>query len=150
MGFRGYVHIPLPGEKKPSSSENDACIGKMFSYMDDNRMPKSAEYMWLALSNTKEDYYTFATASGEYYVDSAEGFDSIDDVLTALDDGYYPLIVRFTKILFCEFIKLYYDDQRLLWKDYYTMPERRSLKQVLDYYGIKINALDQYIYVYWV
>lgn len=147
MGFRGYVHIPKSGET-PGSSPNDACIGKMFSYMDDNRMSKSAEYMWLALSNTKEDYYTFAKASGEYYVDCAEGFDNIDDVLTALD-CYYPLIVRFTKILFCEFIKSYYDDQRLLWMDYYTMPPRRSLKQVLDYYGIKINELDQYIYVYW-
>lgn len=148
MGFRGYVHIPKPGET-PGSSRNDACIGKMFSYMDDNRMSKSAEYIWHALSNTKEDYYTFATASGEYYVDSAEGFDSIDDVLTALDCDY-TLIVRFTKILFCEFIKAYYDDQRILWMDYYPMPKRRSLKQVLDYYGIKMRAQDQFIYVYWI
>ena len=148
MGFRGYVHIPKPGEK-PGSSADDACIGKMYSYMDDNRMSKSAEYLWLALSNTKEDAYTFVTASGEYIVDSAEGFNDKEDMLTAFDSDY-KMIVRFTKILFCEFIKAYYDDQRILWIDYYTMPERRSLKQVLDYYGIKMNALDQYIYVYWV
>lgn len=148
MGFRGYVHIPKPGEK-PGISDNDVCIGKMYSYMDDNRMSKSAEYLWLALSNTKEDAYTFVRASGEYTVDSAECFDSKEDMLTTFDSDY-PMIVRFTKILFCEFIKAYYDDQRILWIDYYTMPERRSLKQVLDYYGIKMGALDQYIYVYWV
>lgn len=147
MGFRGYVHIPKSGET-PGSSPNDACIGKMFGYMDDNRMSKSAEYMWLALSNTKEDAYTFVLPTDEYMVDSAEGFYSIDDVMAALDD-YYPLIVRFTKILFCEFIKAYYDDQRLLWKDYYTLPPRRSLKQVMDHYGIKMRAQDQFIYVYW-
>lgn len=147
MGFRGYVHIPKSGEK-PRSSDGDACIGKMYSYMDDNRMSKSAEYLWLALSNTKEDAYTFITASGEYHVDSAAFFDSKEDMLTCFDSDY-KMIARFTKILFCEFIKAYYDDQRLLWIDYYTMPERRSLKQVLDYYGININALDNIIYVYW-
>lgn len=148
MGFRGYVHIPKQGEK-PGISADDVCIGKMFGYMDDNRMSKSAEYLWLALSNTKEDAYTFVTASGEYTVDSAECFDDKEDMLDCFDSDY-KMIVRFTKILFCEFIKAYYDDQRILWIDYYTMPERRSLKQVLDYYDIKMGALDQYIYVYWI
>lgn len=148
MGFRGYVHIPKPGEK-PGIRDNDVCIGKMYSYMDDNRMSKSAEYLWLALTNTKDDTYFFERASGLYYVDSAESFYDKNEMLDAFDRDY-RLIARFTKILFCEFIKAYYDDQRILWIDYYTMPERRSLKQVLDHYGIKMGALDQYIYVYWV
>lgn len=148
MGFRGYVHIPKPG-KKPGICDSDACIGKMFGYMDDNRMSKSSEYMWTALFNTMEDSYTFVSASGEYYVDSSENFDSRDDMMTALDSDY-RLVIRFTKILFFEFIQAYYDDQRLLWIDYYTMPERKSLKQVLDYYGIQMNEQDHIIYVYWI
>lgn len=146
MGFRAYVHIQQPGEQ-PGRCRDDACLGKMFGYMDDNLMSKSAEFLWMALSNTA-DGYTFARPSGVYDVDTAAGFDCINDVLDALDSNY-PLIVRFSKILFCEFIKSYYDDQRILWMDYYTNPARRSLKQVMDYYGIKMRAQDQIIYVYW-
>ncbi len=142
MGYRGYC------TQNQSSAQGDPCLGKLYGYTHTDNCMQSLRLLVQALRDTPEGL-TFSTAD-EHSVDTIFAAPEGVPLMETLDnwfDSSRMIIVRFPKILFCEWIKAYHHEHITYRLTNYS--ECTNLRDILDFYKIKLKPLDNYVYVYW-
>lgn len=142
MGYRGYI------THDPSWGPGDPCLGKLYGYANTDDCAQSLRLLVQALRDTPQDltFNTYEVHSVDTIQDMPEGV-PIMETLDNWFDSSYLLIVRFPKILFCEWLKAYHHEHityRLT-----EATERTNLRDILEFYQIKLKPLENYVYVYW-
>lgn len=144
MGYRAYVAV------EPFASDKDSCLGKLYGYVDINKVTGSLGYLVDAMRNTPDNLH-FLRYSGLCTIDAILDLPAGETILNSLSnwfDSSYPLVVRMSKIPFCCFLKVYHYEQCTL---RYNTPPCTSLLDVLQFYKLPVNLVNyDYFYIYFI
>lgn len=143
MGYRAYV------TQASETHAGDPCLGKLYGYAVTKDCLASLRILVQALRDTPEDLsfqrsYTCSIDNIFMFPDGA----NITEELDTMFCSSYRLTVRFPKILFCEWLKAYHHEH--VTRGLIMARECTNLRDILNFYNIKLEPLSNYVYVYWV